>query len=79
MQRTTQQLANLLGLSFGTMNVILSRPEFYKYRDGAYFNINRDFAENLYIYLNKRRKSKRFLYEKYKDAEIKLYNWRRKL
>lgn len=69
MEKTAEQIAKLLDLSFGTMNVILCRAEFTKYKDGRYYHINRDFVENLYIYLNNRRKSKRCLYEKYKKQK----------
>lgn len=79
MEKTAEQIAKVLDLSFGTINVILCRAEFTKYKDGRYYHVNRDFVENLYIYLNNRRKSKRCLYEKYKKAELKLYSWRKKL
>ena len=79
MQGTLKQIATLLGLSFGTMNTILSRPEFCKCKYGTFYRINKDFLDNLLEYIRIRRKSNRYLNEKYKLVEVKLCNWKKKL
>ena len=79
MEKSSVEISKFLELSFTTVNTLLCRAELNKFKDGRKYKINIEFVDELYKLLEQRRKDQKHWEEKYKKAQMKLYQWRRKL
>lgn len=79
MKKSAEDIAKILDLSFSTVNIILARADFTKYKIGRDYQVNLDFIESLYNYLELRCKNSKGLRQKYKNAQNRLLAWRRRV
>lgn len=79
MFKTATEIANFTGLSFATMNLILCRAEFNKYKHGRKYHITLDFIAEMHKLFQFRKIDQKSTEEKYRLAQAKLMQWKRYL
>lgn len=77
MFKTATEIANFTGLSFATMNLILCRAEFNKYKHGRKYHITLDFISEMHKLFQFRKIDQKSTEEKYRLAQAKLMQWKR--